>query len=72
MRAMRAVLVSMVVLLGLPGMAGARDATRAPGRGEAPKSAALPNFRAAGANLIRLQAGAFDPLQDPLPIQPGV
>jgi uncharacterized repeat protein (TIGR01451 family) len=27
----------------------------------------LPNFTAEGANLIRLQGGAFDPLADPLP-----
>jgi uncharacterized repeat protein (TIGR01451 family) len=32
----------------------------------------LPNFAAEGANLIRLQVGAFDPLADPLPAPPGI
>ena len=32
----------------------------------------LPNFHARGSNLIRLQAGAFDPVNDPRPTQPGI
>src|SRR5919106_3392020 len=32
----------------------------------------LPNFAERGANLIRLQVGAFDPLADPLPAPPGI
>ncbi|MGH2683116.1 MAG: hypothetical protein ACRDIX_07770, partial [Actinomycetota bacterium] len=32
----------------------------------------LPNFAAEGANLIRLQVGAFDPLADPLPAPSGI
>ncbi len=33
---------------------------------------ALPNFTASGDHLIRLLAGAFDPLSDPLPVVNGV
>ena len=32
----------------------------------------LPNFAAAGDNLVRLQVGAFDPLVDPPPVADGV
>src|SRR5438093_13461026 len=32
----------------------------------------LPNFSAQGSNLIRLLAGAFDPLSDPLPPGTGI
>jgi uncharacterized repeat protein (TIGR01451 family) len=32
----------------------------------------LPNFAEEGANLIRLQVGAFDPLADPVPAPPGI
>ncbi|MDP8956207.1 MAG: S8 family serine peptidase, partial [Actinomycetota bacterium] len=32
----------------------------------------LPNFTAEGSNLIRLQVGAFDPLDDPLPAPDGI
>lgn len=35
-------------------------------------NAPLPNFQAKGANLIRLLAGAFDPLRDAHPAAPGI
>ena len=39
---------------------------------EARGTGVLPNFEAKGSNLIRLQAGAFDPLSDPLPSPAGI
>ena len=46
----------------------------APGDPKAASSAGgvIPNFAAEGANLIRLEVGAFDPLSDALPTQSGI
>ena len=78
MRWMRAALAAVVLVLGLPALAGAQrdDGRRSDptllGTERGAGTGILPNFRERGANLIRLQVGAFDPLQDPLPSQPGV
>jgi hypothetical protein len=39
---------------------------------QASSGAVLPNFASQGSNLIRLLAGAFDPLSDPLPVQAAI
>jgi subtilase family protein len=39
---------------------------------QASSGAVLPNFASQGSNLIRLLAGAFDPLLDPLPAQAAI
>ena len=69
--------VLAVLLLTLPGFARAGGPTAAGENDPGILGAGavgvnrLANFDAEGDNLIRLLVGAFDPLADPLPVQPG-
>ena len=80
LRLLSAVLATTAVTLGMlpagaaePGSGGAEPAAAATGRALAAEGTGLlPSFGRPGSDLVRLQVGAFDPLADALPTQPGV